>query len=79
MMDVFRLDHHERDSVQRWFEGVLLALGGCMKWQEITHNRYLRYTTAIADIDLAAPGANPAYLADLLPDNRIQHLDTSRT
>ncbi|MFI5987523.1 hypothetical protein ACIBEA_42495 [Streptomyces sp. NPDC051555] len=78
MMDIFRLDHSERDSVQRWFDGVLLALGGCMKWQEITHNRYLRYTTAIADIDLAAPGTNPAYLTDLLPDDRIQHLDAPR-
>ncbi|MCX5192324.1 terpene synthase family protein [Streptomyces sp. NBC_00249] len=39
MMDVFRLDDIERDHVQRWFDGVLLALGGCMEWQEITHNR----------------------------------------
>ncbi|WP_371618321.1 terpene synthase family protein [Streptomyces sp. NBC_00454] len=71
MMDIFRLDDTERDGVQRWFDGVLLALGGCMKWHEITHNRYLRYTTALDDIDRGAPGANPAYLADLLPNERI--------
>lgn len=74
MMDIFSLDTTERDAVQRWFDGVLFALGGCMKWQEITHNRYLRYTTAPADIERGAPGTNPAYLADLLPDNRVRNL-----
>ncbi|CAM5329168.1 Pristinol synthase [Streptomyces avidinii] len=74
VMDIFSLDPRERDAVQRWFDGVLLALGGCMKWHEITHNRFLRYTTSLDDIDRGAPGANPAYLADLLPDDRIHDL-----
>ncbi|MEV4870366.1 terpene synthase family protein [Streptomyces syringium] len=72
MMGIFRLDPAERDSVHRWFSSVLLALGGCMKWQNISHNRFLRYTPDPRDIETGQTGEDPSYLADLLPDERIR-------